>query len=187
VKPLTRVAFVLVIASCPCCASVLGLDGDVVPAADGGGSAVASDGSVIANVDGLLDSGADAGASTVDADSTKPDSADATTDGGVDAACTPVTHDNGLGQQWTDCVPLGTYNLAQALKACAAYCAVNSCLPDAGGACINNPGEGAECGNAEFVTAQFGDTVWQYAGSYAGYARPSTSATCPGPPLPTWN
>lgn len=35
-------------------------------------------------------------------------------------ACAPVTHDNGFGQTWGDCVPLGTYNREQAMKACKA-------------------------------------------------------------------
>jgi hypothetical protein len=110
---------------------------------------------------------------------------DASIDSPIDAetsdACAPVTHNTGLGQQWTDCVPLGTYNLEQALKACAAYCTSISCT------CIDNPGEASYCGNAEFVTTQNGTTAWQYQGSFAGYARPSTSSTCPGPPMPTWN
>ena len=36
-----------------------------------------------------------------------------------DGGCALVTHDNGLGQTWQDCVPLGTYDQAQAMKACA--------------------------------------------------------------------
>jgi len=50
--------------------------------------------------------------------------------GGVVDACTPVTHDNGLGQTWQDCVPLGTYNQSQAVKACKASFA-DLCAPDA--------------------------------------------------------
>jgi hypothetical protein len=38
-----------------------------------------------------------------------------------------VTHDNGVGQTWQDCVPLGTYDNTQALKACEAWCAVVGC------------------------------------------------------------
>jgi hypothetical protein len=40
--------------------------------------------------------------------------------GGAVDACTLVTHDNGVGQTWQDCVPLGTYNEGQAMKACKA-------------------------------------------------------------------
>lgn len=39
-----------------------------------------------------------------------------------------VTHDNGLQQTWKDCVPLGTYNQAQAMKACKASSAT-TCSP----------------------------------------------------------
>ena len=38
-----------------------------------------------------------------------------------------VTHDNGVGQTWQDCVPLGTYDNTQALKACEAWCDVVGC------------------------------------------------------------
>jgi hypothetical protein len=50
----------------------------------------------------------------------EPDS-DAGTGGAPPSdACALVTHSNGLGQTWQDCVPLGTYNLNQAMKACSA-------------------------------------------------------------------
>jgi len=39
---------------------------------------------------------------------------------GGTTACTLVTHDNGLGQTWQDCVPLYTYDENQAMKACQA-------------------------------------------------------------------
>jgi len=45
-------------------------------------------------------------------------------DGGSDSQdsdCTTVMHSNGVGEKWTDCVPIGTYNQAQATKACTAY------------------------------------------------------------------
>jgi hypothetical protein len=35
-------------------------------------------------------------------------------------ACAPVTHADGLGQSWQDCVPAGTIDYAQAAAACAA-------------------------------------------------------------------
>ena len=41
------------------------------------------------------------------------------------AACAEVTHNDGLGQMWSDCAPLGTFNQDQAEKACEAWCAVN--------------------------------------------------------------
>lgn len=39
-----------------------------------------------------------------------------------------IIHDNGLGQTWQDCMPLGTYSEAQAMKACKASSAVR-CEP----------------------------------------------------------
>ena len=35
-----------------------------------------------------------------------------------------MTHDNGIGQTWEDCVPLYTWNREQAMKACQASGAV---------------------------------------------------------------
>jgi hypothetical protein len=43
----------------------------------------------------------------------------------ADAACALVTHDNGLGQTWQDCVALGTYDENQAMKACMVSGAMN--------------------------------------------------------------
>jgi len=43
-----------------------------------------------------------------------------TTSSGGAVACTLVTHSDGVGQTWQDCVPLYTYNEAQAMKACEA-------------------------------------------------------------------
>jgi hypothetical protein len=40
---------------------------------------------------------------------------------GGTTACTLVTHDNGLGQTWQDCVALGTLTTSQAMKACQAW------------------------------------------------------------------
>lgn len=46
---------------------------------------------------------------------------------GGTGGCELVTHDNGVGQTWQDCVPLETYNAEQALKACEAWCAAVGC------------------------------------------------------------
>lgn len=62
--------------------------------------------------------------------------------GGSSAPCDggpEVTHSNGVGQAWTDCVPLGTYDQSQAMKACEAWCSARGC---AGTGCV----EGPECG-----------------------------------------
>jgi hypothetical protein len=80
----------------------------------------------------------------------------------VDAdACAPVTHDNGLGQTWQDCVPLGTYDLDQAMKACTAHTGdVRKCAKAPG------------CGSAPWVvqdTSDPSDYLWGYEGNTAGY------------------
>jgi len=53
----------------------------------------------------------------------------------TDAGCTLVTHDNGAGQTWQDCVSLGTHDRTQAVKACEAWCAENGCTCFAGNVC----------------------------------------------------
>lgn len=72
----------------------------------------------------------------------------------ADLACT-YTHSNGLGKTWTDCVPLGTHNEEQAMKACAASSA--SCNPSAGG-CVGK-------GIFAFGTPTY---TWVYSGAFAG-------------------
>lgn len=83
-------------------------------------------------------------------------------DAGVVEACALVTHDNGLGQAWKDCVPLGTYNVEQAMKACEASDAKTCSVVTA-------------CGpSAPEVRGYNADTTkiigrWGYTGSLAGY------------------
>lgn len=91
-------------------------------------------------------------------------------------ACALVTHDNGLGQTWQDCVPLGTYNLEQAMKACVASGA---------GMCIPN---GKVCTFAEYekvlgYTAD-GSTligIWGFWGQIAGYVAVGSESVCNAP------
>jgi hypothetical protein len=46
--------------------------------------------------------------------------------------CTPhVVHDNGIGGSWTDCQPLGTYTVDEAMAACASAVGSDNC--EAGG------------------------------------------------------
>jgi len=77
-------------------------------------------------------------------------------------ACALVTHDNGIGQTWQDCVPLGTYNQEQAMKACEAF-----------------TGDSKACAVAIGCGASFGDVIrstlypevdyfWTYSGNHAG-------------------
>lgn len=62
------------------------------------------------------------------------DAADATdADAARDATpCESVEHSDGLGQEWTDCTPAGTYDADEAEAACAAFAAAAT---DAGGHC----------------------------------------------------
>lgn len=82
-------------------------------------------------------------------------------------ACVLVTHDNGLGQHWTDCAPLGTYDVTEATKACkasgASVCLFGAC----NGAMVCN-------------SANYG-TCWVYSGLSAGYVGTVTiGGTCLG-------
>lgn len=107
--------------------------------------------------------------------------------GGV-ATCTLVTHDNGVGQTWQDCVPLGTYNQAQAMKACVASGAVQCFARAACGLQLDTVrgyggGEGWPTGE------------WGYGYGAAGYVAPGNGdgnlrgSTCGGstPGTETWN
>jgi hypothetical protein len=55
--------------------------------------------------------------------------------GGLVDACALVTHNNGRGQTWQDCVPLGTINDAQAVKACQASSATGCAASSSCGPC----------------------------------------------------
>lgn len=66
-----------------------------------------------------------------------------------------ITHHDGYGHTWTDGVPLGTYNVNQALRACQAY-ASGSCHTNCG--CSSN---GSNC-------TSNGSKVWFYTGGYIG-------------------
>ena len=98
------------------------------------------------------------------------------TGGVADAGCATVTHENGLGQTWQDCVPLGTYNLEQATKACEASGAAS---------CTKSTGCG---GNNETV---YGLTLgslfahWGYGSVNAGYVN--DTSVCPHDGDTRWN
>lgn len=79
----------------------------------------------------------------------------ATAAGGT-TSCTLVTHSNGIGQTWQDCVALGTFNESQAMKACVAY---------TGNAqqCYVSTGCGVPLG-----VVRTDSYAWEYAGSLAG-------------------
>jgi hypothetical protein len=102
---------------------------------------------------------------------------------GVTIAQTQVTHQNGLGQTWSDFTALGTYSANQATQAAQAWqpgaaTAVNS------GQC---PGGGAKL----IVFKQVGNAcaAWAYSGTVTGRVKltPSGGCYCPTTTDPTWN
>jgi hypothetical protein len=81
---------------------------------------------------------------------------------GGSPACTPVTHTNGLGSTWQDCAPLGTYNEAEAMRACKASGA-SECRT-------------LKCGVNDLIVCGYGTTAyvygcWGYAGSLLDRAK----------------
>lgn len=118
----------------------------------------------------------------------------ATSTGGS-TGCTLVTHSNGMGQTWQDCVALATYDSAQATKACNAWCAANGCV-------CANPGSATNpcCFSASFCGVQYmagqvgtsGSSVvlmgWSWTAPNAGNATsvdPVTQNSCTV--VGTWN
>lgn len=82
-------------------------------------------------------------------------------------ACSLFVHNDGLGQQWTDCAPLGTYDESEAENACRAAAAAGggdpaSCTPRSCG----DAGIEDVCGA---VGATFGCSCWGFAGPGAGH------------------
>jgi hypothetical protein len=99
------------------------------------------------------------------------------------SACA-ITHNNGVGQSYYDCVDAGTYNQTQAGKACTAYtndqfaCMAASCIGDAGDMVIcGTPDGGTNC------------VCWDYVGQDLShvYKSGTTTCYCPGSTDPTWN
>lgn len=74
-------------------------------------------------------------------------------DVGPPDACVSTRHTNGIGAVWLDCVPLGSWNEVQAMKACSA---------SFGGCASNRPD--ASCQNVGAVVANLGGQLylWVY-------------------------
>ena len=92
---------------------------------------------------------------------------------------TLFTHSDGLGQTWQDDVPLGTYNSAQAVKACATWTGdAKRCnfFTD----CANSP-EDVLGVDATGVT----EYHWSFAGNTAGYV--GAEGQCPSPGNTMWD
>lgn len=86
-------------------------------------------------------------------------------------ACALVTHDNGLGATWEDCVPLNTYNQEQATKACRSSGAA-SCIVDT--VCSGT------YRRVYGVSGAQGIGSWLFSGTLAGYASPWNANICGG-------
>jgi hypothetical protein len=99
-----------------------------------------------------------------------------------------LQHQNGLGQTYDDCTPLGvpgnqaTYSLNLATKARAAWPSTGT---DGSGKCVGPNG-----GDALSRQTTTSCAVWLYTGSAAGHVRLNTADTtcyCPSTADPTWN
>ncbi len=147
--------------------------GDAVGDAFTGSGADANDagsGDSDAGPEAPADAGS-AGDSSVDALVDAPtDVACATATVTCDGAC-PTMHSNGLGQSFYDCVPAGTYDVTQALEACAAFTG-NMTL------CNDNPivcsGSSSEVCSNTFSSC----ACWQYTGLLKGRVVNSGTTTC---------
>ncbi len=121
-------------------------------------------------------------------DTSTVDSASPPDAGGSDA-CTPVMHMDGVGQSWTDCTPLGTYDEAEAMRACEAYVASTP-----GAVCDQPPGSAACSGAAScWWATRYGGANnlsmnWAYAGANAGHVVVGTGAIayCPSSTDSMW-
>ena len=88
-----------------------------------------------------------------------------------------VMHSNGLGQQFSDCNPLGTYNYAQAMAAAVTWAQTFGGPAPEQGTCGPNPA----IVNAVTVQAPNACAVWVYAGKSKGRVLLSSNKTCTCP------
>lgn len=158
-------------------------DGGIDSKIAAGGGQDEDDGGAIRTETGGSTSTGGVGGATVGTGGTVVATGGATSTGGASGtggttACTPVTHDNGLGQTWQDCVPLGTYNEGQAMKACAAWCAVKNCASS----CALLLDIGSYCGVSGIQAVHAGSTTWVVS-STGAVVNLLTSCTTIG----TWN
>jgi len=141
-------------------------DADSTTPADGGFDVKAAGGSAgqPEEDDGGLPNGSGGAGGTVSTGgSTSAGSGGVLGTGGA-TTCALVTHTNGIGQTWQDCVPINTYDLNQAMRACeksgAAHCTNNGSI--CGGTYV-------VCGYDEPRQSIYGG-CWGYYGAYiAGF------------------
>ena len=101
----------------------------------------------------------------------------------ISSACA-ITHANGVGQNYYDCVDAGTYNQTQAGKACTAY--TNDQFACQAASCIGDAGDMVVCGTPEGGT---NCVCWDYVGQDTShvYKSGTTTCYCPGSTDPNWN
>jgi hypothetical protein len=105
----------------------------------------------------------------------------------VDAGCVALEHDNGVGQTYTSCSPLGTYDEASAMLACRAFVAAGG-----GIGCLKLDGSFPCSFKTVYSYGQASGqphAVWDYASVNAGHVvlYVGTAAACPSSTNPTWN
>jgi len=115
--------------------------------------------------DGFADNGCSCSAGTANCDGVA--GCECSTGSCCGALC-ETQHDNGQGQSFYDCEPLNTYNLAQAIKACAAFTGDPASCTDYGDACTGSLGGATSvvCGDP---AANADCACWAYAGDDVGY------------------
>ncbi len=104
-------------------------------------------------------------------------------------ACETLTsHDDGLGETWSDCTPAHTYSRVESTAACSSHGPALTCTQT-----VTCPlGNGAPTGNAVCDTSPTsGEEVacdcWTFQGAGAGHVRASTSGCeCASDSDPSW-
>ena len=101
---------------------------------------------------------------------------------------TPTTHDNGLGQQWSDCTSAGTYTALEATTACETYpgsyftCLPTTCNDDAGVS-----GQEAVCTSSNSPGITGPCDCWAFSGTGAGHVSISDAGcVCATNTDPSW-
>lgn len=99
-------------------------------------------------------------------------------------ACTPIDHDNGIGQTYRSCDPLGTHTEASAMAACRAFI-------QGGGGTYCQRTVPSFCGGVAILSGgQIGSVhaLWTFAGAIKGHVVLTGAASgCPIATDPTWN
>lgn len=149
-----------------------GLGGAPGGGAGGSGGAIDVDSGVGINSGGSSSGGASSASGGVSAAT------------GGTATCALVTHNNGLGQTWQDCVSLGTYNETQATKACKASVSVQCVILDY---CGGYTMRGYDVAGMFIAEWGYGGTTGGHVAVGDGQGNYYGSACNGGPGSSTWN